>query len=117
MIIPEEKAILACNEGTIQLLCMYTGNTLNSFHLQSYNEIEHTIGPLCAFYGMRSMLIDVRTGEIVRKLGWDTLMRSCTHSVLIPNIVDLHRLHGGTPSRSAYLRDSSNALVCEYAQI
>jgi hypothetical protein len=131
-LIPDEKAILTYDEdGTIQLLNMYTGDVLNSFNIQKCNHIHHVIGPLCSFYSEKSMLIDVCTGETIRMLKSDPVIQSWILPVLLPymesdnNPDDLESTHIEDditdvlgPTRIEYANTEVNsAMIFEYAQI
>jgi hypothetical protein len=131
-LIPEEKSILTYDEdNTIRLLGMYTGNVLNSFNFQEFNSIRHIIGPLFSFHGRKYMLIDVRTGEIIRILESGLTMLSWIFSVLPPdrdpaNNLDDLGLHGIRvysmsilgPTCMEYISTGTNStLIFEYAQI
>jgi hypothetical protein len=130
MLIPEEKAILIYDtDGTVQLLSMYTGDVLNSFDFQGCNHIQHIIGPLFLF--MRNMLVDVRTGEIVRTIKSDPVITSLMRSVLLPDMDSDINLDDSSPTRTEYdildfpgstrieyiNRGINSALIFEYAQI
>jgi hypothetical protein len=119
VLIPEEKAILICDvDGTVKLVSMYTGNILNSFNFQEYFHIDHIMGPLCFFCSKKRMLINVRTGEIIRTLKLDPVLRFYIRSVLQPGIEPNNIIVTLGQTCIEYINiEINSALVCEYAQI
>jgi hypothetical protein len=119
VVIPEEKAILNyAEDGTVQLLNMYTGSVLNSFKFRGCKVIRHIIGPLCYISHLGGhTLIDVRTGEKIRTL----LPSQLGHSFLNPELRFRRYtpvVNAQVPTRVEYFnRDYNDIWIDEYAQV
>jgi hypothetical protein len=118
-LIPEEKVIVAYYlNGTVRLLDVYTGDTLNTFKFQLCCIVKHIIGSLCVFHGRENVLIDVRTGEKVCTFELDSMIQSRILSALLPDVESDNILITSGPTRIMYANKCLKKVsVYEYAQI
>jgi hypothetical protein len=116
--IPDEKVVFSCyRDGTVRLIDGHTGSVSYPIKLKKCKTATPVIGPLCAVYGERDVLVDLRTGKEITTLAPNQLARSLLYlslrfrkrSPLVPNSV--------SPVTAIYIDQECNILIDEYGQI